>query len=218
MEPSVRQAGEDRTGLSPVLTGKGVLVGGEGGGTVRAAPCAGDALRCRAAAGRVAPRAALLAFIVGCGRSGTHWLAEGLASNAETLTTIETEPVFGWVTQMAVDPRQEATLFPRVASEYRSTAAPGEPRCLVDKSHPALWIAERLAAEFPTSRFVGIRRSVEPTVASMLHHDGVLRWVREWDRYPVPNRFLGITSANADAYGRMTLEERCAARVIAHSR
>jgi hypothetical protein len=51
----------------------------------------------------------------------------------------------------------------------------------------------------------------------MLKHRGVLRTIEQWQRYPVPNRFLGIDEHGADRYRDMSLVERCALRWAAHA-
>ncbi len=157
-------------------------------------------------------------LIIGRGRSGTHWLAHTLEKHPDIYIDIECPPVFGWVTEMAMDPRKERDLLPRVVSRYQAYHRLVMPKHLADKSHPALWIADHLAQTMPDVVFLAIRRTIEPTVASMLQHRGVRRWVENWNRYPIPNRFLGITSDDMGAYAGMTLAERCAVRVIAHSR
>lgn len=83
-----------------------------------------------------------------------------------------------------------------------------------DKSHTNIWIAEGLAEEFPDAVFVGVRRGVFGTVASMLKHRGVLEWIENWKRYPVPNRFLGIEDARV--YEELPLPGRCALRWRSH--
>jgi hypothetical protein len=50
----------------------------------------------------------------------------------------------------------------------------------------------------------------------MLQHNGVRRWCEEWERYPVPNRFLGITVANMEWYRDASVLERCVARWWSH--
>jgi hypothetical protein len=62
----------------------------------------------------------------------------------------------------------------------------------LDKSHPNIWIADKIKEEFPEAKFVGIERNPFATVSSMLKHRGVMKWHRDWKSFPVPNRFLGI--------------------------
>jgi hypothetical protein len=51
-----------------------------------------------------------------------------------------------------------------------------------------------------------------------LRHKGVRYWAEHWEEYPVPNRFLGITRENREAYAQMSLAGRCAVRWLAHLR
>ncbi len=157
-------------------------------------------------------------FVIGCGRSGTHWLGHTLGAHPQIHAEIEAPPVFGWVTRMALDPRAEARLFPRLLERYRAAHALVQPRHYADKSHPNLWLAEALADALPEARFLAVRRAVEPTVASMLDHAGTRAWVERWTRQPIPNRFLGIDADLVEAYRAMSPAVRCALRVIAHSR
>ena len=117
---------------------------------------------------------------------------------------------------MAVDPEREAELLEPALREYDRLFCRAYPFHFADKTHPALWIASHLKDHYDDSVFIALRRDVEPTVASMLQHDGVRRWCEEWERYPVPNRFLGITMANLEWYRDASVLERCVARWWSH--
>jgi hypothetical protein len=156
-------------------------------------------------------------FVIGSGRSGTHWLGYILEAFPETHVTVEKPPIFPWVVEMAQRPGTEDRLFPQLAGRYRAEHRAVLPKHYVDKSHPNLWLAERLADEFPEARFVAIWRSLEGTVASMLKHEGVRHWVEVWDRSGGTNRFLGVTRELIPAYRNMSKTARCAVRVIAHA-
>jgi hypothetical protein len=164
------------------------------------------------------PDGPLKLFVVGSGRSGTHWLGYLLAAFPSTHVTVEKKPIFPWVVTMAQDPSKERELFPRLARAYRWEHASVLPSHYVDKSHPNLWLADRLAAEFPEARFVAIWRRLEGTVASMMKHDGVRHWVEAWDGNPRPNRFLGVSEDFIPVYREMSVPARCAVRVVAHAR
>ncbi len=118
---------------------------------------------------------------------------------------------------MALDDGQIDSLFPELVSEYRHWYAQVAPKFYLDKSHPNLWLADRLVAAFPDCSFLGIERSPLATVSSMLQHDGVRRWCETWRDFPLPNRFLGITTDNLDAYAEMSVTQRCALRWRAHN-
>lgn len=156
-------------------------------------------------------------FVVGSGRSGTHWLGYILDAYPSIYATVEKAPIFPWVVEMARHPETEAELFPKLVRRYRAEHRAVLPRHYIDKSHPNLWLAEKLAAEFPEARFIAIRRRLEGTVASMLKHDGVRRWVEIWDEDPRPSRFLGVSEALIPTYRSMSTAARCAVRVIGHT-
>ncbi|MDZ5696130.1 sulfotransferase [Chelativorans sp. M5D2P16] len=157
-------------------------------------------------------------FVLGTGRSGTHWVAWILEPHTALHTLIEKPPIFNWVTEMAIDPSAEARLLPGLLRRYQLEAASARPKRLLDKSHPNIWLAEQLAEAFPAARFIGVLRDVFGTVASSLRHEGVRYWAENWDAYPVPNRFLGVSEDNREAYARMSLAGRCAVRWHAHLR
>lgn len=157
-------------------------------------------------------------FILGTGRSGTHWIGHILASHPGVHATIEARPIFTVATQAAIRPSRQPVLLPILRTMYSFERIRARPRLYVDKSHPVMWYADRIAQWFPDAKFVGIERSPFGTVASMLNHEGVARWQSEWRRYGVPNRFLGIESDNVDAYERMNVAERAALRWLSHHR
>jgi len=155
-------------------------------------------------------------FIVGSDRSGTHWLGRILDAHPDVEVTFEPQPVFRWSMDMAIDPAEERELFPRMVAGYRYQRVVVAPRMYVDKSHPNLWIAERLMDVFPDASFVGIHREVYPTVASMLKHPGAAWLDSRWTEFPVPNRFMGITGEMATRYGDLPLPSKYALRWKAH--
>lgn len=157
-------------------------------------------------------------LVLGTGRSGTHWIGHILASHPDMAITIEREPMFSLAKSMALDPASVSRRLPELVRHYRRYRAAFHPRLYADKSHPTIWFAEHLLEQLPDARFVGVLRDAAPTVASMLRHRGVMRTIRAWRDHPVPNPFLGITEANAEAYESMSEVERCAVRWLAHAR
>jgi hypothetical protein len=151
-------------------------------------------------------------FVIGCGRSGTNWLGEILSTHPDIAAHIEQEPAYSWVRRMAIDPLHIQVLMPSLLAYYRDAHERVLPKHFADKSHSNLWIAEHLADHFPEARFIGIRRAVAPTVASMLKHPGVLSSIFDWDRAQRLCRYLNVT--DIEAYCALTLEERCAKRVV----
>lgn len=155
-------------------------------------------------------------FVVGSGRSGTHWLGYMIGAHPDIAATVEKPPIFPWVTQMALRPEMVGQLYPKLVRRYRHEHGVVLPKHYLDKSHPCIWIAELLAESFPEALFVGIKRDVFGTVNSMLQHEGVLAWIHRWRDYPLPNRFLGIGPDSAAAYDPLPIEAKCAIRWKAH--
>ena len=155
-------------------------------------------------------------FVIGSGRSGTHWLGYSLGSHPEVRATVEVNPMFDLSTRMALNQALEKKLFWRLVMAYKWQLLKSAPRIYVDKTHPNIWIAEKLQRAFPNALFIGIERNPYATVASMMKHSGVSAWHRRWREFPVPNRFLGITSELANEYESIPFASQCAMRWLAH--
>jgi hypothetical protein len=156
-------------------------------------------------------------FVIGTGRSGTHWIGYSLGAHPAVRATVEEKPMFGLVTRMAMDPTLEPELFDPLVRAYkrqlRKTLAP----VYLDKSHPNIWLADRLKQVFPDALFLGTQRNPYATVASMMKHLGVSAWHSRWREFPVPNRFLGITADMVADYDALPLATQCAYRWRAHN-
>ena len=85
---------------------------------------------------------ARLVLIIGGGRSGTHWLASILAAVDETTVTVETTPPFPNVVRLAIKPAAMPQLYPTLVHEYLDIQKQIRTPIWVDKSHPAMWLAE----------------------------------------------------------------------------
>ena len=156
-------------------------------------------------------------FILGMGRSGTHFLARALGQHEGIAVNIEDRVIFPAIVSAGLYPRRERFLLPAIELGLRIRHAQVAPAHLVDKSHPALWLAEALARRLPSSRFIGLVRSPYATVASALRHKGVSGWHDNWRDYPIPNRFLGISEDVASEYDSLTRVEQLALRWRAHT-
>lgn len=155
-------------------------------------------------------------FVIGTGRSGTHWLGYSLANHPEVRSTVEEEPMFGLSKKIALNPPLEDELFDKLVKAYRKQLDKTRKPVYLDKSHPNIWIAERLKAAFPDALFVAIERNPYATVASMMKHRAVSAWHARWREFPLPNRFLGISTEDAKHYDELPLPSQCAKRWVAH--
>ena len=157
-------------------------------------------------------------FVLGTGRSGTTWVGRILDDHPEVAGSIERPRFFDPSREMALDPPSRQQKLPRLVRLYHYEIARVAPRHFADKSHTNIWIAELLAQQFPDAVFVGVRRSVYGTVASMLRHRGVQRWAENWRKYPLPNRFLGIEVGEGEWYESLDPAARHALRWSSHER
>lgn len=155
-------------------------------------------------------------FVLGTGRSGTHWIGHILDEHPGIRSTIEKRPIFPLATRAAIQPRTRPFVLPVLKIAYRYEIKKSLPRHYADKSHPIVWFADVVADWFPESRFVGIQRDPFATVSSMLLHSGVSAWQRNWKRYGVPNEFLGIDATNAASYDSLSEAQKAALRWKAH--
>ena len=124
--------------------------------------------------------------------------------------------MFGLSTQMAMNPGLEKRLYPQLVKAYKQELSKSAPKLYMDKSHPNIWLAEKLKASFPRALFIGIERNPYATVASMMKHKGVTAWHSRWREFPVPNRFLGISATEAEGYENIPIASQCAMRWLAH--
>jgi hypothetical protein len=158
-----------------------------------------------------------IVFVVGSGRSGTHWAGYTLDAHPRIHTTVEDPKVFSLVTSAALDPARERKNLPRILRFYRRQLRRARPSHYADKSHPNLWLARPLAEAFGgRARFLAVERNPFGVAASSLKHKGVRAWHERWREFPVPNRFLGITHELAARYDELTPVQQFAHRWLSH--
>ncbi len=155
-------------------------------------------------------------FIVGTGRSGTHWLGYILKHHPEIRATIEKNPGFRWSKEMALNHNKRNKNYSKMVWYYWWQHLCSVPRHYVDKSHPNLWITEKLNKTFEDALFLGIQRNPYATVSSMLNHEGVKKWHKKWKKFPIPNEFLGIKNGEKEKYENYSLTMKCAMRWKSH--
>jgi hypothetical protein len=162
-------------------------------------------------------------FVVGTGRSGTHFtvrLLNGFAHAHDPLNGQENPAILKDVARAAMHHRMPSRA---TTDHYRACLDSGE-GVFLDQHHPNLFFARHWAEIFEGIVFLYPQRPVHQIVASMLRHRGVMDWyryARHWrrrflDPVPYPNRFLGL--AHASDISSIPAHLLCAHRVIAHRR
>lgn len=155
-------------------------------------------------------------FVIGTGRSGTHWIGHTLADHPEIRATIEVDPMFRLSKAMAFDFSTKRKLWPKLEKAYKWQQIKTPHRFYLDKSHTNIWLFEELAAAFSKARFIGMERNPYATVSSMIRHHTVSKRQHRWKEHPLPNPFLGITEDNLPAYPNLSFPARCALRWQSH--
>jgi len=155
-------------------------------------------------------------FVIGSGRSGTHLLGRTFENSPEIDAFIEDDLFFETITDLAVGLNKNKSNLNKVLKRYKKVFNKSEKQYILEKTHPNIWFVEEILEFFPNAKFIGIKRNVLSTVASMINHKGVLSWYK---RLPLDevNPFLGITESNKDAFKKLPLESKCTFRWISHT-
>ena len=160
-----------------------------------------------------------LIFVSGTGRSGTHLVGRSLSSHEDIQGRIEDPSTFNLITKIATTQDLNYTInnfFLKGLLKYKlKKIIKKSTSDVLEKSHPSLWLTDFLIKEFENSYFIGVYRDVEPTVSSMLEHNGVLSWYSKLPQNK-SNRFLGINASNVETFKKLSLEEKCALRWLSH--
>jgi len=158
-------------------------------------------------------------FVAGTGRSGTHLIGRTVASHPLIKGRIEDSYTFPLLTRVATTQDFNNDIVNFVLKKvlfYRlKKINVNKDFHILEKSHPSLWLAKEILNRIPNAKFIGVYRDVEPTVNSMLNHDGVLNWYNKLPQNK-PNKFLGITEENKVEFNNFSLEKKCALRWASH--
>jgi len=156
-----------------------------------------------------------LIFIIGSGRSGTHLLGRTVGHINEVEAFIEDQKLFKEVTKVAINPKRSKSDIKKILKLYNTEFSRTKKSFVLEKTHPNIWLVEDIQDYFETAKFIGIKRNVYATVASMLNHKGVLEWYNVLPLNQV-NPFLGITDENREIFHDLPLESKCALRWKSH--
>jgi hypothetical protein len=156
-------------------------------------------------------------FVVGTGRSGTHFVCRslrGFANAYDPLNGNESTPLLKEIAQAAIAHQS----FPQFARNYYLKVNKSRDRAsiFIDQHHPNLFFCGELLNIFEKPIFLFPNRPIIQIVASMLNHKGVMAWYEYARResLPFPNRFLGLNDISQIESEK--LNEVCTRRVLAH--
>lgn len=160
-------------------------------------------------------------FVVGTGRSGTHFtvrLLSGFANAHDPLGGYENPRILMDIAKAAIHHRLPSQAVTRY---YRDRLSDID-GVFLDQHHPNLFFVQNYVKMFDGIVFLYPRRPAYQVVGSMFRHGGVMswyhyaqQWPRRWfDRIPYPNQFLGL--ARFSDISTLPPHLLCAHRVIAH--
>ncbi|NNF25331.1 MAG: hypothetical protein HKN63_11080 [Rhodobacteraceae bacterium] len=162
-------------------------------------------------------------FVVGTGRSGTHFtvrVLNGFENTYDPMAGRENSGILRDVARAAIHHR----LPSKKTTKYYQDLLGSQTGVLLDQHHPNLFFADHWCSIFNDLVFLYVERPTYQVVASMLRHRGVMDWYRyatSWRQrlfnpVPYPNQFLGIKSASE--IQSLPVHLLCAHRVVAHKK
>lgn len=158
-------------------------------------------------------------FIVGTGRSGTHFLCKSLLDfyNIDDYMNGEENHIIRH--PLTIDAILHKDLNRNAINYYKKQVkrAKDEGKVFLDQCHTNLYHVDILAQVFPNALFLNTVRPAEQIVASMLKHNGVQSWIKyaRTKEIPYPNQFLGLHNKRDLDLPNHIL---CAKRVAAHQK
>lgn len=141
-------------------------------------------------------------FIVGTGRSGTNFLCSCMnefPDLSDVFFGCESPYMFREVSRLSINSK---ALPNYVFGYYKYMSNRVKPKIFLDQTHPNIWNVEQILKEFPGAKFIAISRDLYSVIYSMKLHKGVSEWIKKYKRYPLPNRFLGISLNNYIVYDK----------------
>lgn len=138
-------------------------------------------------------------FIVGTGRSGTHFLCRTLRDFEKIEDYMNGEENHPVRVSLTISALQHRALTTEVIEHYKkyTLMAKNDDKIFLDQLHTNLFHVDQLIELFPQSLFLCTDRPTEQIVSSMLKHKGVLGWfdmaLRD-DSFVYPNQFMGVDS------------------------
>jgi hypothetical protein len=156
-------------------------------------------------------------FIIGTGRSGTHYVTKVINSFENVYDPFKGEENridLRIARARAIKNRQTINPVNIAMHKSYSIIARSKGMHYLNQTHPNLFFYEHLSRVFPKAKFVAVMRPELQVVASMMAHSGVTREILRSDLHKFPNQFLG--DINQGSYEKLSTIEKFALRVVAH--
>ena len=156
-----------------------------------------------------------IVFIGGMGRSGTHYLGRILGEHPQTVLRLESKFTFKSITRYVVFRGEWRRLLVWFALAYLKIKSMLTPKQVIEKTHPAIWIKDKIDIISPEAKWICVIRDPYQAIASMKKHAGVQAW---YDQVSLSehNDFLGITAQNVNQFAQLSLVQKGAFKWIAH--
>lgn len=154
-------------------------------------------------------------FVVGTGRSGTHFLTSVLLENPKLADLRSGKENHKILKRVAKAAQLNAKQVPAAnIAYYRFAKILVGNRVFLDQSHSNIHFVSDISNRLAGAYFIALWRDTNAIVSSMLLHEGVLNWYKTAASKPFPNIFLGNVSKTE--FENMSLTEKCALRVVQH--
>jgi len=158
-------------------------------------------------------------FIVGAGRSGTHFACRSLHGFENIFDMFRGEENPSLLKDITISSLLHKQYPPSAIDHYeKMKEITLRENIFLDQHHPNLFYISEITKTFPSAIFLYTERPTLQVVASMLKHPGVLSWFdvakKNSGKIPFENQFLGIQER--DQLQDMKLYELCTLRVIGH--
>ncbi|MDE0870867.1 MAG: sulfotransferase [Flavobacteriales bacterium] len=156
-----------------------------------------------------------LVFIGGMGRSGTHYLGRVLGEHPEVKLRLESKFTFWSITNHVAYNMKITRLRFWAAVGYLKVNSMLTNKLIVEKTHPAIWVKNKIDRLLPNAKWVCVVRDPYQAAASMKKHAGVKKWYTRVSQNEV-NPFLGITEQNRSRFAGLSIAQKSTYKWIAH--